>query len=117
MYNIYYIIHHINNQIYCIYYSKSNDPLHNLEEYNDNENTNEFNDDDQNINDNNNDYEEKEVKVFTSNDSLGYSTSGRQKWKSRHQKGKFNEKRNKSSRNSLRTPGTFSSLRDKKFTK
>eukprot|EP01041_Mallomonas_annulata_P007912 gene7912-16197_t len=54
-----------------------------------------------------------EDRVYSNNESIGYSTSGRQKWKIRHQKGKFSKK--STNPNPLRTKGSFSTLRNKKF--
>lgn len=44
-------------------------------------------------------------KIFSGNESLGRSTSGRQKWKMSHKKGKFNTK--KSNKDSLGIAGSF----------
>jgi hypothetical protein len=44
-------------------------------------------------------------KIFSGNESLGRSTSGRQKWKMSHKKGKFNTK--KSNKEPLGVAGSF----------
>lgn len=71
--------------------SKSKDPLYGgnqqqIEEGNDGDDG-----------DNNNNSGNNETKIFTSNENPGYSTSGRQKWKQSHKKGKFNTKAKKNS--------------------
>ena len=45
------------------------------------------------------------TKVFTNNEELGDSTSGRKAWKMRHKKGQFNPKMK--NKDSHRTPGSF----------
>eukprot|EP00602_Paraphysomonas_sp_CaronLab_P010101 CAMPEP_0185037304 /NCGR_PEP_ID=MMETSP1103-20130426/31514_1 /TAXON_ID=36769 /ORGANISM="Paraphysomonas bandaiensis, Strain Caron Lab Isolate" /LENGTH=614 /DNA_ID=CAMNT_0027575225 /DNA_START=381 /DNA_END=2225 /DNA_ORIENTATION=- len=44
-------------------------------------------------------------RVFSNSETLGYSTSGRQKWKMAHKKGKFNPKKGK--KDSLGVSGSF----------
>ena len=58
-------------------------------------------------------YEDNNERVYTKGDSLGRSTSGRNSWKMAHKRGKFSKKALKP--NPLRTAGTFSMLRDKKY--
>jgi hypothetical protein len=46
-----------------------------------------------------------EKKIFTNTEAIGYSTSGRQKWKQSHKKGKFDPKQIKKQANGV--PGAF----------
>jgi hypothetical protein len=49
--------------------------------------------------------EEPRERVYTSSETLGRSTAGRQKWKASHKKGKFSAKTTK--KNSQILPGSF----------
>jgi hypothetical protein len=48
--------------------------------------------------------EQPEQRIFTTNETAGRSTAGRQKWKEVHRKGKFSTKKK---RNAALLPGSF----------
>ena len=107
--------------------SKAKDPLHSFkaDDEDDNKNDNMVQDEygtedifssthDNNDHDDDDDNVETEdisKRVFSNKETIGKSTSGRQQWKLKHRKGKFNPKNNK--RNPLRVPGTFASVKRK----